>query len=247
LTGHLDLAEIAAIFERADSFSASDWLDFAREIQFCRPEEFYLFERDPETGLATDAINQEYKASLAPKGRATLRKKVPAAYRLSRFVHDKLFEPASSSFAAGRWVYARLENHPTARRWLHAGEQASKIGMYDCRDCGDCSLPDIAYLCPESQCGKNQRNGPCGGSRAGFCEVADRECIWARAYDRLKPYGEELGMLDRPPIYTEGSLRGTSAWSNTFLEKDHHATRRKSEGGETGGRGDGEKRSGTGS
>ena len=45
--------------------------------------------------------------------------------------------------------------------------------LFGCRDCGDCSLPDIAYVCPESQCAKNQRNGPCGGTRDGLCEVDD--------------------------------------------------------------------------
>jgi hypothetical protein len=49
---------------------------------------------------------------------------------------------------------------------------------FGCQDCGDCSLPEIAYLCPESQCAKNQRNGPCGGTRPGsLCEVGDKACI----------------------------------------------------------------------
>ena len=70
--------------------------------------------------------------------------------------------------------------------------------MFKCRDCGDCSLPDIAYVCPESICAKNQRNGPCGGTRDGLCEVYDTECIWSQAYERLKAYGEEEDMLDQP-------------------------------------------------
>ena len=69
---------------------------------------------------------------------------------------------------------------------MRALEHVSKSVMFQCKDCGDCSLPDIAYLCPESQCAKNQRNGPCGGTRDGLCEVEDFECIWSRAYDRLK-------------------------------------------------------------
>ena len=70
--------------------------------------------------------------------------------------------------------------------------------LFGCRDCGDCSLPEIAYVCPESQCAKNQRNGPCGGTREGLCEVYDTECIWSQAYERLKAYGEEESMLDGP-------------------------------------------------
>ena len=84
--------------------------------------------------------------------------------------------------------------------------------MFGCRDCGDCSLPDIAYLCPESQCAKNQRNGPCGGTRDGKpCEVGEKDCIWALAYDRLKEYGEEATMLEGPPVIKDNALRGTSA------------------------------------
>ena len=47
------------------------------------------------------------------------------------------------------------------------------------------------------------------------------------AYDRLKPYGEEVDMLDRPVVFKDGGLQGTSAWSNTFLERDHHARARQ--------------------
>ena len=96
--------------------------------------------------------------------------------------------------------------------------------LFGCRDCGDCSLPDIAYVCPESQCAKNQRNGPCGGTRDGLCEVYDTECIWSQAYERLKAYGEEESMLDRPVVVKDNALARTSAWANTFLGRDHHRT-----------------------
>jgi methylenetetrahydrofolate reductase (NADPH) len=119
---------------------------------------------------------------------------------------------------------------------LHLVEQAVKVPMFGCRDCGDCSLPDIAYLCPESQCVKNQRNGPCGGTREGKCEVGEKECIWALAYERLKAYGEEERMLDGPAVLKDNALRGTSAWANALLGRDHHA--RASGGQETGGRGE---------
>jgi methylenetetrahydrofolate reductase (NADPH) len=74
---------------------------------------------------------------------------------------------------------------------------------------------------------KNQRNGPCGGTRQGLCEIGEKECIWARAYERLKSVGEETNMLDRPVVFRNGALAGTSAWANTFLERDHHATKKR--------------------
>ena len=76
---------------------------------------------------------------------------------------------------------------------------------------------------------KNQRNGPCGGTRQGLCEVGEKECIWARAYERLKSVGEETKMLDRPVVFRDGALAGTSAWANTFLERDHYAKKKKEE------------------
>ena len=82
---------------------------------------------------------------------------------------------------------------------LRVIEHASKSAMFRCKDCGDCSLPEIAFLCPESQCAKNQRNGPCGGTRDGLCEVDDFECIWSRAYDRLKYEGREQELLGHAP------------------------------------------------
>jgi methylenetetrahydrofolate reductase (NADPH) len=114
-----------------------------------------------------------------------------------------------------------------ARPRCRTGRQGAAFG---CKDCGDCSLPEIAYVCPESQCAKNQRNGPCGGTRDGLCEVYDTECIWSEAYERLKAFGEEESMLDGPVVVKDNALAGTSAWANTFLGRDHQA-RRRSEAG----------------
>jgi methylenetetrahydrofolate reductase (NADPH) len=104
----------------------------------------------------------------------------------------------------------------------HVLEQAVKVPMFDCKDCGDCSLPDIAYQCPEGACAKNQRNGPCGGSLDGECEVPGKPCVWTNAYDRLRPYDEAMTMLEREPVLQDNALRGSSAWANTFLGRDHY-------------------------
>jgi methylenetetrahydrofolate reductase (NADPH) len=120
-------------------------------------------------------------------------------------------------------AYRRLEQRESRRtlRALHAVEHTAKQAMYGCEDCGDCSLPDTAYLCPHSACSKTQRNGPCGGSSDGRCELDDKDCLWARAYDRLKHYGESQAMLDGPAVFANAALHGTSSWANTFLGRDH--------------------------
>ena len=43
------------------------------------------------------------------------------------------------------------------------------------------------------------------------------------AHERLKRYGEEETMLDGPVVIKDNALRGTSAWANTFLGRDHLA------------------------
>jgi methylenetetrahydrofolate reductase (NADPH) len=149
---------------------------------------------------------------------------VPLSYRFSRRVHDTVFADDAPLSGTGRAFYEKVDRAPkVVRRAAHALEQAAKVPLFDCHDCGDCSLPEIAYVCPESQCAKNQRNGPCGGTRDGLCEVYDTECIWSQAYERLKAYGEEESMLDGPVVVKDNALAGTSAWANALLGRDHQA------------------------
>ncbi len=234
LSGHRDAAEVARVLDLAGGFGPDDWRTFAREIQFGQPDGFYLFERDPASGLNLDDLDRRYVASLTTAARRRARRRsVPLAYRADRLLHRLVFAPGSRGFELGGRFYGAVER-VHAGRPLHVLEQAAKVPIFDCRDCGDCSLPDIAYLCPESHCAKNQRNGPCGGSHDGRCEVGDRECLWAAAYDRLKPYGEELAMLDRSPVVQDNALRRTSAWANTFLGRDHAARAREVAGAAAG-------------
>lgn len=220
LSGHRSAEEIDIVLRTAGSFAPDDWRAFARQIRFPQPGEFHYFAEDPSTGLSSDRLDPSYARSLTPRARARARRRVPLSYRAHRVAHDLVFAPGSPGFGAVAHLYATAERYRFARP-LHVLEAAAKVPLFDCRDCGDCSLPEIAYLCPESQCAKNQRNGPCGGSHDGRCEVDDRPCIWARAYARLKPYGEELAMLERPPVIQDNALRRTSAWANTFLGRDH--------------------------
>jgi len=224
LGGKLEVAEYDEILSRADSFGTDDWKELAREVQFAQPDEFHYFERDEASGLSSSEVNRAFLESRSTAACRRARQRVPLNYRVGRLAHSAVFEPGAPLFDTGRKLYSAVEDGPRlGRRTLRLVEQASKVALFDCQDCGDCSLPDIAYLCPESQCVKNQRNGPCGGTHDGMCEIGEKECIWARAYERLKAYGEEESMLDGPAVLNDNSLRGTSAWANTFLGRDHHA------------------------
>ena len=218
------LEDVNAIIELERSFAPDDWREFAREIQYPWPDEFYCYAKDEATGLADPArLHPEYEASLK-KRRATHN--VTLTYRISKRIHDAVFMPGRSLHALGRRIYSKSRDSFQGPAPLRVLEHASKAAMFRCKDCGDCSLPDIEYLCPESQCAKNQRNGPCGGTRDGLCEVADFECIWSRAYDRAKYQGTEQHMLDHAPVIQDQSLRGTSSWANAFLCRDHTAKER---------------------
>jgi methylenetetrahydrofolate reductase (NADPH) len=213
--GHMSAATFAAILDRATEYEQDDWHLLARDLLYPVPEEFHLFEEDVETGLST--------SNLAARRPNDLR--VPIRYRVSRRMHGAVFAEDAPLFSTGAAVYRTAEKGPRpVMKTLHVLEQAAKVPLFHCRDCGDCSLPDIAYVCPESMCAKNQRNGPCGGTRDGLCEVYDSECIWSQAYERLKAYGEEGAMLDGEVVVKDNALARTSAWANTFLERDHHAS-----------------------
>ncbi|HVW17519.1 MAG TPA: methylenetetrahydrofolate reductase C-terminal domain-containing protein [Solirubrobacteraceae bacterium] len=220
--GHLEAADYLDILDRADAYGWDSWRELARTIDYEEPGEWYFYDRDERTGLSSDRLNPEYAKSLEGRRRGH---GAPLRYRFSRGMHNTVFAEDAPLFKLGTKLYEGVEKAPKwVGKTLHMAEQANKVPLFECRDCGDCSLPDIAYLCPESQCAKNQRNGPCGGTRPGsLCEVGDKLCIWARAYDRLKPYGEELTMLDGPVVIKDNALARTSAWQNTFLHRDHHA------------------------
>jgi methylenetetrahydrofolate reductase (NADPH) len=220
--GHMPVATYDEILDRAEGIG-DQWREVANDLHYDRPGEFYLFGRDAQTGLSDGKPREEY---LESKRRHRTDLKVPARYRVSRAMHNAVFAQDAPLFPLGTKVYSKLDqSSPRVQRAAHLLEQAAKVPMFDCQDCGDCSLPDIAYVCPEGPCAKNQRNGPCGGTRDGLCEVYDTECIWAQAYERLKAYGEEEELVKGPVVIKNNALRGSSAWANTFLGRDHNARR----------------------
>jgi len=98
--------------------------------------------------------------------------------------------------------------------WLTPAERAAKSLFFDCRMCGDCALSVTGMACP-TQCGKQMRNGPCGGVRAdGTCEVRpDQRCVWleADAGDaRIQPGHTATWAQRVQPL--DHRLRGQSTW-----------------------------------
>jgi len=111
-----------------------------------------------------------------------------------------------------------MDRRPKLAAALERAELAVKKPMFGCQACGNCVLGHMEYVCPQT-CPKQMRNGPCGGTRLGRCEVVDRPCIWVGVYERAKAAGriEALSAYIPPP---DRALQGTSSWINYFLERD---------------------------
>lgn len=60
----------------------------------------------------------------------------------------------------------------------------------DCQRCGECVLGTTAGICPVANCAKSLLNGPCGGAKAGHCEVSqDKPCVWLKISEKLRDLG----------------------------------------------------------
>jgi methylenetetrahydrofolate reductase (NADPH) len=217
--------DLMKIREKADAFGADDWKAFYNEISFPVHDEFYLY-RKGDDGSPLREYDEKYARSKKPFRRSfRILMCEPPGYRISRLVHLLLFAGKSPLFHAMTFFYRLIDGKKPLERVSHFFEGCVKSLMYGCHDCGDCSLPEIAYLCPEEKCSKNQRNGPCGGSRKGICEVDDKKCIWRRAYNRLKPHGEERKPFDDDIVIINAKLLNTSGWQNYYLKRDHTGKR----------------------
>ncbi len=104
-------------------------------------------------------------------------------------------------------------------------EELLKKIMFDCRSCGQCILSTTGFVCP-MRCPKTLRNGPCGGSFDGNCEVDNKKkCVWVEIYDNAADL-DRVNMLKKfqPPI--DHRLEDTSAvvnWIDGRIEGMHVA------------------------
>jgi methylenetetrahydrofolate reductase (NADH) len=219
--------DLEYVMGRGEDYS-SNWPDLVHEFDF--PQKFqqrfqkndswYYFERDHETGLNSEVPTAPGESPRAGIGYSALRAVHHAMFTKNRL----LFRPMGA--------LAKAVDGSAAEGAFTKLEHLVKGLTNDCLHCGDCALFDTAYLCPQSQCPKNQRNGPCGGSCEGYCEKypGERKCIYVRAYERLKSHGEgaSLGNGAVPPL--NYALYQTSSWINFYLGRDHSAKKEAKEG-----------------
>jgi len=133
-----------------------------------------------------------------------------------------LLEPANwpgPVRSIGRATLGWVDHHPSLASALESAELAFKKPVFGCQACGNCVLGLMEYVCPMT-CPKNMRNGPCGGTFSGQCEVTpEKPCIWVAVYDRAKAANrvDELKTYIPP---RNRALQGTSSYINYLLDKD---------------------------
>src|SRR5262249_54035182 len=175
---------------------ASRWEELAEELSWAPKNCFYY-----------------YETPAAPaKSRGVVSWLLDTMSRVSR-----VNQPGPlRSFLTGmfRW----MDGRSAMAQALERVEYAIKRPLFGCEACGNCVLSYMEYVCPQT-CPKNMRNGPCGGTFNGRCEVVDKPCIWVSVYERAKTTGrmQELRTY-LPPRNT--ALQGTSSWIDYFLNRD---------------------------
>jgi len=200
--GTHDAAQIAWVIRRADEL-APRWEALAVELGYGAAGGFYLPSRKPAA----------------------------SAGRVARSQTDRLprvFDWLARAFPVNRdtWlrraltrVFGWVDRRRPAAALVERVELAIKKPLFGCQACGNCVLSHLEYVCPQT-CPKQLRNGPCGGTDQGRCEVTpEKPCIWVAVYDRAKAMGalDDLKTYVPPP---DRRLRDTSSWINYFLDRD---------------------------
>ena len=214
--GHgLKYEDVELIIDEGEKL-VTNWQQLLPEFDFPQKNGWYYFEKDAETGLNVET----------PVDRSRDRPPASPVYAGFRVLHSLLFEESSPLFKPMRSLSMAIDGSGLEHAFTRV-EHLGKSISNDCMQCGDCAIFDLAYLCPTSQCPKGQRNGPCGGSYEGWCEVypGEKQCVYVRAYDRLKRGGKEdqLGSYHVPPV--DYDLLRTSSWLNFYMGRDHTAKR----------------------
>jgi methylenetetrahydrofolate reductase (NADPH) len=211
---NLKYEDVEWVVEQSKELSAN-WEEWVREFDFPQKGGFYLFGKDPGTGL-----NAGEPSALSPAPRKKM------GFRTMRGMHHFMFLPEAPLYKAAHEFFSWIDG-TKAEAPVTEAEYFMKFLTSRCRRCGDCTLAEMAFLCPQSQCAKFLFNGQCGGSTEGWCEVfpGKKKCIYVRAYDRLKSFGEEKSLQEGYLPPRNWALDQTSSWANYFLGRDHHAAK----------------------
>jgi methylenetetrahydrofolate reductase (NADPH) len=207
---HLSYEDVERLIHESNEF-AERWHELVPEFSFPQRHGYYVFQRNPNTGLNQDA--------LASRQTGPDRN---AGYSIMRAFHRLAFAPDAPCYPLLCSFFRKVDASPFEGAVTEL-EYWIKFVTSRCRRCGDCTLAEVAFLCPQSQCPKFLFNGQCGGSMEGWCEVfpGKRKCIYVRAYERLRAHAEEDSLKNEYIRPRDWALDQTSSWTNYFLGRDH--------------------------
>lgn len=209
---HDSFATVGKVLDRMDEIE-HNWQDYREEFQERDPQCYYMY-RQPDQPRPLHPYKEKIKLNIGDG----------CHYLFLRTAHDWFFDKNATLAPVYKKISGSLDKTKTSWALKLFLEDPFKKLMLSCQSCGDCGIQHVGFLCPESGCPKHTRNGACGGSNRGYCEVnEDKLCVWVRAYYRMKRYGEtdELTGEFVPPRLWE--LTGTSSWINFHLDRDHQA------------------------
>jgi methylenetetrahydrofolate reductase (NADH) len=201
--GTHDAAQIGWIIRRADELAPS-WDALAAELSYGAGGGFYL----PVDKVArrSDRSTERPRAELLPR----LLDWLGRAFPVNRNTRTRRLLTR---------VFAWIDRSKRAAALVERAELAVKKPLFGCQACGNCVLGHLEYVCPQT-CPKQLRNGPCGGTDQGRCEVVpEKPCIWVTVYDRAKTAGALDGLKTYVPM-PDRRLQDTSSWINYFLDRD---------------------------
>lgn len=210
----LSFADIRFVLDTADDLEG-DWQNLRHEVHYPVAKTWYYF--PPEEPGTCGRSRRELQPGRSCRDQV-----------VHIFMHSLFFSPPNLTSR----LFGRFCRFCAATRLrtsiLRSFETWLKRLLFYCRMCGDCTLAESTYLCPQSGCPKKLLNGPCGGSRNMTCEVhPERYCFWVRVYNRLPRFTAITELVDRPFLPPKDwSLEGTSSWINFYTGSDHHAITR---------------------
>jgi methylenetetrahydrofolate reductase (NADPH) len=219
--GTNDANHVAWIIRRSEEL-APRWEELAAELRYGDADGFYLYGRPLLARPSVSPSVADGSASPPPSGSARVGASGPVSTLVPRALDlmGRLLPVTRDTWLRRvmRALMAWVDRRPRLAAVLERIELAIKKPAFGCQACGNCVLGHMEYVCPQT-CPKQMRNGPCGGTQRGRCEVVDRPCIWVNVYQRAKAADRvaDLKLYIPPP---DRSLHGTSSWINYFLDRD---------------------------
>ena len=209
---NLNMVDLDLMFKMAKGYEGQ-WQDLIKDqINSPKSSTFYYYQQDPENGL-----NQAVETLLEKRGPQTI------GYHFSDLLHKIAFEKKSPAYKTAKMICLALNNSPL-KKPLQYFEHISKFILFSCQNCGDCTISQFGYHCPQAGCAKYLLNGPCGGSVNGWCEVYpnERKCYFVKAYQSLKKSGKAANMAQGFTPPRDWQLANTSSWVNYYQGKDNN-------------------------